>query len=514
MKAPKIAAIDCGTNSFHMIIASPDKRGMLVEIEKVKEIVRLGASANDMKYLSYYAMDRGVETLKRFASLAEAEKAEIRAVATSAVREAGNRKEFIDRVREETGIEIEVVSGAEEGRLIYGGIIRALPVSDVKSLTLDIGGGSAETIIGSQGEIDFVKSVKLGAIRMTKKFFDTDKTTDEQIRRCRDYVRGEWFPTMEKIKQIGFDSVVGTSGTITNIVAQAAAAAGRPVPLITNGMSASGEEILRAIKTILEARTLEERLAIPEMDSSRADIIVGGALILEQAIINLGIKKIILSSFALREGIVFDTAQKMKVLKDSRSGERLRRKTVRNLGVKYGVDLDHAEHVRAMSLKMFEGLKPLHGLGSSEAEILEAAALLHDVGYAISHNRHHKHSLYIIMHSVMPGFTDGEALLIANVARYHRKSKPKTSHPYYDALSPKKRETVKVLGGILRIAEGIDRRRLQTVKDLEVEIQNGEIIIRLIPKKRIDDIEIEIWGAERRKPLAEETFGKKIDFKK
>lgn len=510
--APVIAAIDLGTNSFHMVIAAVNNRGMLDIISRDKEVVRLGSSGADMKYLQPVAIDRGIKTLKNFVSIARSETSDIRAVATSAVREAINQEDFLVKARIETDINVEVISGEEEGRLIYLGALHALPIVAMQTLVIDIGGGSTETIIGKDGVIQYVKSEKLGAIRMTKRFFPDEKTTQSQIDECREFILGEWSTILNKLKKIGFECCVGTSGTITNLAAMAVMASKQVVPDILNGITVPTAEILEIIKQILKCKTTAERAAIPGMDPSRADIIVGGALIIEQAIISLGIEKITISSYALREGILFDTLEKQKAVQEYHHLTHLRFEAVYNLCKKFKVDMKHSEHVKDMSLKIFDSLQSLHNLGYAERELLESAALLHDVGYHISHDQHHKHSYYIINQSVMQGFTNTEAEIIANIARYHRKSHPKKKHENFVKLDEEKQQIVWFLASILRIAEGIDRRQLQLVKTVRAEFNPIDINIYLVPRDKDSVPDIELWGANRRKLMMEEAFNRKVYF--
>lgn len=511
-KAPVFAAIDVGTNSFHLIIASVNNRGMLHVILREKEMVRLGSGSGDMKYIQKDAMERGVRALQHFAELARSKNAEIKAVATSAVREALNRDEFLTMVKEQTGIEIEVVSGTEEGRLIYIGAIHALPIYNQKVFILDIGGGSTETIIGQDGEIRYVHSEKIGSIRLTNRFRLDGDITNEQIKECRDYIKGCWTPILKRIYSIGFETVVCTSGTILNIAAMSLSMNKELVPDILNGLTVSKPQMLGVIDKILETKNLSARQNLPGMDPKRADIIVAGSLIFEQALIQLNIEKILISSFALREGIVFDTVQKKEALQKFHHLSKLRFETIYSICQEYKVNLTHSEHVKEISLKLFDDLQTLHRLGYAERELLEASALLHDIGYHISHDQHHKHSYYIISHCIMPGFTNPESEVIANIARYHRKSHPKKKHENFEHLPEPKKQIVRILAGILRIAEGIDRRQMQVIKDVKAEITDNEINIFLYPDENEQNPDIELWGANRRKLLLEETFNMPVNI--
>ena len=511
-KAPMIAAVDVGTNSFHLIIASVNNRNMMKVHNSDKVVVRLGSSMKDMKYIEPEAFRRGLDTMIEFNGIAKNHDASIRAVATSAVREAQNKQEFVEAVENKTGIRIQVVSGAEEGRLIYMGVLHALPIVNQRTFIIDIGGGSTESIIGLDGKIEFVASVKLGAIRLTKRFFDTDHVTDEQIDECRRFIRGEWSPILKKIIETGFETVAGTSGTIQNIAAMTLLRINDSLPDDLNAVSLTRSDILETIDIITKARSTEERMNIPGMDKKRADIIIGGALILEQAIIGLNIQKLVISTYALREGIVFDTYEKEKHIKTRKHLGSLRYQSVMNVAKDYKVNLEHSEHIRNIALNMFDELQPLHKLGYLEREYLEAAAMLHDVGYMISYERHHKHSYYIITHCNLPGFTNDEKEVIAHIARYHRKSHPKKKHDDFNKLSPDNQYVIWVLGGILRIAEGIDRRQLHNVAKIDTSFKKDIIKIRLFPQNSDEIPEIELWGANRRKDMLEKVLNKSIQF--
>ncbi len=514
--APKIAAIDMGTNSFHMAIASINEKGVINIVTREKEMVRLGSAAKDMKYLQEDAINRAIETLYRFIRLAQSENAIIRAVATSAVREALNKDMLITRVRNELGIDIEVISGVEEGRLIYLGVVHALPLNNRKTLVIDIGGGSTETIIGTNGKPEFVHSEKLGAIRLTKLCCNTGVFDKNIITSLRRFILGEWSVVLENIKNIGFDAVVGTSGTIQTLANVAIMMKQQTLPEQINGLKLSTDEILEVIKLITKKKNAKEIARIPGMDPKRADIILAGSIIIETAIKYLKIKEILISPYALREGVVYDTYDKLRAKEDKSYLINLRFETIKDLSNKYKVDPNHSRLIRDIALKLFDDLSEYHKLGLWEREMLEYAAYLHDVGYWISHDQHHKNSYYIITHSDLQGFTNDEAEIIGLIARYHRKSHPKKKHTEFARLTEEKQFVVSVLSGILRIAEGIDRRQKGYVQAIITKIEKKEPIqklqIKLLPKDIQTDIDIEIWGANRRKELLSEILNIEIEI--
>lgn len=511
-KSPLIASIDVGTNSFHIIIASVNARGIFTIHSRDKETVRLGEGSGDMKYLSPEAIERGVKTMERFAGMARNAKAVVRAVGTSAVREALNRDVFLQRVQESTGIEIEVISGNEEARLIYLGILQALPVYDSRVLFIDIGGGSTETGVGYQGDLRVMNSAKLGAIRMTRKFFEREKLTDKDIKQCRNYIKGEWALTFRSLLQEGYEQAVGSSGTTQTIFSIAYGLRNLPIPESFNGVTLDRETLLSVIDVILNARTTAARAALPGMEPRRADIITGGAIILEQAILGLNIRELTFSSCALREGILLDSYTKQQAIKKYHHLSNLRYESVLHLCEQCRVDMKHSTHVKDLALQLFDDLRPLHKYGDVERELLEAAAYLHDVGYHISADQHHKHSYYIIKNSAMLGFTTDEAELIANIARYHRKSHPKGKHENYQKIAVQKRLAVNTLAGILRIAEGLDRRQIQNVDSISARPEDGILRLTARYSGTASKPDIELWGAERKKTLLEASLDRKISF--
>lgn len=511
-----LAAIDIGTNSFHMIITTVDTNGTIHTLDRVKEMVRLGSGSDggDMHTLAPDAMERGIRALRRFSEIASKHKAHIIAIATSAVREANNKDEFIERAESEAKIQVQVVTGNEEARLIFKGVCRALPINDKKVLVMDIGGGSTETIVAEDGEPTFIRSVKLGAVRLTKKFFDSEVTTDEQIDECRYYIRAEWAHVLEQIQEhVPFDSVIFTSGTLTTLVEMCLYQRQWYVPDSLNDISVSVVELRKTITAILEAHTLQRRRSLAGMDPKRADIIVAGVLILEQLLEAVTIESVTVSTFALREGIIYDSLEKLQDLSKYHHLSSLRSHSVYQACKRYNVELHHAEHVKKLSLEMFDGLKQYHRFGDRERELLEAAALLHDVGYHISPELHHKHSYYIIKYCVLPGFMNDETNIVALIARYHRKSDPKKKHFEFQTLSEEDKRVVCILAGILRIAESLDRRRHSLVTSIEcVPISHTYAQCYLssnVPKSNLD---VEFWVAQERKLLLQETLSVTISF--
>lgn len=508
-----LAAIDIGTNSFHLIVVSVDRRnGKFKILTREKEIVRLGSGSTDMKVLSESAMNRGIETLKRFKAIADASRAPVRAIATSAVREALNKSEFLRRVRTATSIKIEIASGSEESRLIYLGVLQALPVYDKKVLLVDIGGGSTEFLIGQRRSIFYENSLKLGAMRLTQRFFTLDKITPKAVKECRKFVRGTIHLVSQEVKEHDLDVIVGSSGTIINLANMIRLRRGDDPGAKINNVSFTRGELHEIVEKLISAKDVKQRAKIPGLDMTRADIIAAGALILEQIFQSLDIKRMTVSEFALREGIVLDTIEKQVQRKSFHHLVNIRYRSVLHLAQNFKYEIQHSHHTAHLALRIFDQTKKLHHLGDEEREFLEAAALLHEIGFFISHSQHHRHSYYIIRNSEFMGFTDSEKEIIANVARYHRKSHPKLKHEEFARLSSDDRGVVVKLSALLRIADGLDRTHSSVVKDVTCKVLTKSAFFFLHREKRVP-VDLEIWGAERKKDLFEEAFGLRVKFK-
>jgi exopolyphosphatase/guanosine-5'-triphosphate,3'-diphosphate pyrophosphatase len=511
--AETLAAIDIGTNSVHLVVARVDEHRIEV-VEREREMVRLGSSASDMKRLSPAAITRGIEALVRFRQVAAIHGATVRAVATSAVREADNRAVFIERARAE-GIDVEVISGFEEARLIHLGVLQAVPVFDKKALVCDIGGGSTELIVGTQGDILTARSLKIGAIRLTRRFFSKPKLTNGAVERCRRDIRAALAPAVREVERSGFDVAVGSSGTIGAVFQmvaahQAARGDGSP-PRTLNNLTISRDDIDGVVRRLAKTPTVKERARIPGLDPRRADIILAGALILEQVVHAVGADELTFSDYALREGVLLDTWRRehggsLHHLSD------LRKRSVLRLAGQMDEDPAHSDHVASLALQIFDATAGRHGLGDDSREVLEAAALLANVGLFVSHAGHHKHSYYVIRNSEMlTGFTDREIELIAQVARYHRKSAPRKKHPEFAALDRDDQRRVRVLAGILRVAVGLDRNHGGRVRSVTCHEGKGGVLTVEVTAMPGEDVSLELYSANGRADLMAEALGGPVE---
>ncbi len=476
-----IAAIDIGTNSIHMVVARVAANDRFEVITREKEMVRLGSGLPEMKHLDDAAIDRGVETLRRCRALAESWGAPTFAVATSAVREARNAAAFIERARDEAGVEVSVISGREEARLIQLGVLQALPVYDEDLLLVDVGGGSTEVLFGRGSEVRYARSVKLGSLRLTREFFPDGVVERGALRRCREQVRRRLASLVRETEGLGHQVAVASSGTAEALAAIVAARDGA-VPQSMNGFRLTAADLSWVVGELASATTPAERREIPGIDAARADILVGGAVLLEQVARLLAVEEFQISEYALREGVLLDGLHRLRGGTTHHLSD-LRRASVFHLVELCDDDPDHAVQVARLALGLHDALAERLELGDPERELLEAAALLANVGLFISHSRHHKHSYYVIRNSEhMMGFTDREVELIALVARYHRRSVPSVDkHPEFAALTEADRRVVRSLAALLRVAIGLDRNHDASVAGLEVRDEGEQVRVVLTP---------------------------------
>jgi exopolyphosphatase/guanosine-5'-triphosphate,3'-diphosphate pyrophosphatase len=460
-----------------------------------------------MKRLEPDAIERGLNTLRRFQQVAASRGAQVHAVATSAVREAENRGEFVRRAYDEAGVRVAVISGAEEARLIRLGALQAVPAYDQRHLVIDIGGGSTEFIVGEGDEVLASRSLKLGAIRLTERFGLDAAVKRKTLEECRQFIRSYLVSVARTVQALGFEVVIGSSGTIVNLAEMARAARGDAPLKQVSGATLDAEGVAQVIELLAACESIEDRTAIPGIDPKRADIVLGGALVLEQAFAMFGIHEMVVSDFALREGVLLDTLRRRDKTSIGHLRE-LRYESVMHLAALVPGERDHAEHSTELALRLFEQTTDLHGLDPAYEELLEAAGFLANVGLFVSHDRHHLHSYYVIRNSdVLTGFTDEEIELIAQVARYHRKSAPKPTHPEFAALSEDAQHVVRVLAGLLRIGVALDRTRTAVVGDVTARAKKNELVIELHGD---GDTSLERYTADARKALLEDALGVEV----
>ena len=506
LAAGTLAAIDVGTNSFHLVVARLRDGGGFDVIAREKERVRLGSGPGDMKFITPDAMERGLAALGRMRQVAAISAAPVRAVATSAVREAENRDEFVHRAYDEAGVDIEVISGIEEARLIHLGVLQALPVFDRHLLLCDIGGGSTELVLGHKGEVLASRSLKLGHLRLTNRFFAGEHIRARDVHAARAFVRSALVPFVHEVDHCGFDVAAGSSGTI-----EALARLVQPELRATNAFTFTRDELGEVVERLLAAATATDRREIPGMDASRVDVIVAGALIAEQVMVSLGATELMVSDYALREGVLLDTVARTEGGGVVHHLRDVSRRGVMQLAALCDAEPDHSAQVARLALQLFDTTTAIHGLDEGCREYLEAGALLANVGLFVSHSKHHLHSYYVIRNSEhLVGLTDTEIEIIALLARYHRKSGPKDTHPEYARLPRRERDIVRVLAGLLRVAIGLDRSHESRVSSLAAATLDP-LLIEVTARASMD-ISLELYAATERSGLLAEGLGRAVEL--
>jgi exopolyphosphatase/guanosine-5'-triphosphate,3'-diphosphate pyrophosphatase len=544
----KLAAIDIGSNSIHLVIVRAVKGQRPEIIDREKEMVRLGAGTLREHRLSKKTIERAIVTLRRFKKMAEHNGADpIITTATSAVRESRNSDAFIERVRQEVGLDVQVLPGIEEARLIAMAVSEVTEFNGRRALIIDIGGGSTELIITTGEEPDLMRSLRLGAVRLTEKSVNTDPISNEQRDRLLASIRSDFTRAAMEIRNIGFDFVIGSSGTVLNMV-NAAVQADEPYGSddVLDYEQFSQTVSLDKIEWLnrkLGRMTLRERRRVPGIEKGRADIIVAGGLLLQQILSDLGATEITSCDWSLREGVILNylrrRLEKRKVTQIKRvpslvvPGEQdtlsrpvtddstldVRARSVLSVARRYDYDIAHSHHVARLATKIFDDTKELHQLSGQDRKLMQYAAILHDIGYHIGHNNHHRHGLYLIKNSEMPGFTRDEIAMMATMVRYHRGSLPKKSsdarsrreHEDYYSLDRGQRTKMLRMASILQIADGLDRSHQQLITDVQCVLSEGVVtFIATI----VGEGELEMWSAERKATWFEELFRVAIGFER
>jgi exopolyphosphatase/guanosine-5'-triphosphate,3'-diphosphate pyrophosphatase len=505
----RLAAIDIGTNSIHMIVVQVRPDLSFEVIDREKDMVRLGAGGLDGKNLTHTATAAALTTLSKFKRLAESHKVEeIIAGATSAVREAENGGDFIAEVDRLTGIKIRVIAGTEEARLVHLAAAYGVDVGSSPACAVDIGGGSVEVTLGNAASMAVGRSFKTGVIRLTERFVKSDPLGRRDERRLVKHINREMGEYLSEIASRGYERVIGTSGTILSLGALALSEGGGSITDLRNRRV--GAKAIRRLRKRLVEADLDERLNLQGLDPRRADLSVAGVVLLDTILKKLDAEELTLCDLALREGLVLDYIHRnrAKIRKADRYPD-VRRRSIIELAERCRYWPEHAQQVARLAVSIFDQTRSAHGLGEREREWLEYGALLHDIGVHISYERHHRHSYYLIKNGDLRGFEPHETEIIALVARYHRQAMPKKSHEGYSDLTPKLRKTVKRLSAMVRLAEGLDRSHAQTVSAVDLYPRPESYLARL---RTTGDAELEVWAAHRHVEALEQILGKPIRF--
>ena len=506
MTKTRIAAIDIGTNSIRCIVAEAVKEGKFKVLDDEKVTVRLGENLTQTKMISGEATERALEALKRFRKILEGFKVEtVEAVATSAVRNAVNGRELVHAMTTELGHEVRVISGEEEAELAAASALFNFDMSGKHYAMADIGGGSLEVVTAIGNHIEEFYTLDLGTVIMTERFLCSDPIKAGELQKLQRHIR-ECLKKSLACEKLSVDTLIGSGGTVTSLGQMVMNKRG------DSYSSVHGYEVLRSDVVhqlaMLIRKDIKGRRMIPGLNPDRADIIVAGIVVFDELMNFLGANRMLVNERGIREGLII-RAMKRQGLMSEVSPPRNWKDSVLEFARSCQVDEPHCVHVAHLSLSMFDSLALPCSLKKNDRKILEAAAILHDVGYFISYGSHHKHSYHLIRHADLFGFSPRERELIAQIARYHRKSLPKRKHETFQALREKDRQLVIHLAGILRLADGLDRRRAGFVQYASCEFNGSVITIKVDGG---EDISVEIFGGNSKKDLFEKAFGAGVVF--
>jgi exopolyphosphatase/guanosine-5'-triphosphate,3'-diphosphate pyrophosphatase len=509
-----VAFLDIGTNSVRLLIVRVKSNHSYATLTQQKEMVRLGEGEFVDQYLQPEAMDRAVLVCRKFAELARFYDAEeIISITTSAVREAKNQPDFLRRLRHEAKLDVRVISGREEARLTYLGISSGVHLGDKIAAFIDVGGGSTEVIAGDQKQYQYLGSLNVGAVRLTTLFFlphESNPVDAERYALIQRYVRNASVLTLRQMRQYRFDVAFGSSGTAENLTDIAARALHNRQRLRDDTLTRSD---LKRVIEMLCALPLEARRKVPGINPERADIIVAGAAIIDTLMEDLRLSELrVLNERGLREGLLMEYLSRGEHARMIR-GISVRERSVLQLGRTCGFDEHHARHTARLALELFDSAAKagLHKLGPRERELLEYAALLHDIGIFLSYNNHQVHTYYLIRNAELLGFDQSEIAMMATTGLFHRKALPSKKHPEMKELDKPARQAVKIMCVLVRLGEGLDRSHTGIVKHVKLRAANKTHMILEIQSAQ--DCQLELWGVQERLKAAEKILGRKIQIK-
>lgn len=500
----RIAALDLGSNSFHLLVAEAQPDGHVDALVRDKEMLRLGDVVSRHGVVPPEDADRVVDTVRRFRMLAESVEADrVVAYATSAIRDAENSSDVLDRVQEEAGVKVKVISGLREAELIFRAIRAAVVLDPGPGLALDLGGGSLEVMIGDGFGLHWSASLKLGVARLTADLVRNDPLESGDLRRLRRRVRELLEPVAVKVLPRRPQILVGSSGTLCALARMAEAERTGSVPASVNQLTVRRHDLERVHARLLEL-TAAERARLPGLEPRRADLVPAGSVVIQEVFELFGFDRLTTSEWALREGMVLEAVGHLDHADANGDPRVIRRTSVLALCRRFDWNEPHARQVARLALDLFDATWALHRLGADDRELLDAAACLHDVGEYVAREGHHRHSAYLIENGRLRGFSPSEVDVLASLARFHRRGEPKTSYEPYARLDRDQQRRVGVLLGLLCVADGLDRTHSQVVEKVEVEVDGD--VLRLQVHAH-DDTDLELWGVRRKKAALERALG-------
>jgi exopolyphosphatase/guanosine-5'-triphosphate,3'-diphosphate pyrophosphatase len=505
---PRLAAIDIGTNSIRLVVAEVQPDGSYRVLDEDREMSRLGRGLYREGRLGDAPMQQSLQALGRMKAIADGfGVAELRAIATAAVREAANGRDFVSEAWRRHRVRLEVVPAEEEARLAFRSVTRHYDLDDQLTAIVDIGGGSTEVILAAGGLVEQVVSLPLGAVRLAERYCKSDPLKEKHWKALRRIIDQTIEDAIGK-PPFAAEVMIGSGGTFTNLAEMAQAERDGKVTTARD-YQLSRAEITRLLARLTET-PLDARRQIQGLNPQRADIIVAGVAVIARLTRWLGTQRVLVNDRGVRDGVLLSMIDDLPgVAPAGRVQPPDRLELARRFARKCRSNERHCEQVARLAVEIFDALRDAYALPPTGADILRAAALLHDIGYLINHERHHKHAYHLIMHGDLRGFSAREIELIANVARYHRRAFPKKSHPNFARLDRGERRLVRRLAGILRVADGLDRAHGQVVERLRSRSGDGWVRIHATAAR---DPSIELEDAKRKAGLFERAFKSDLDL--
>jgi exopolyphosphatase / guanosine-5'-triphosphate,3'-diphosphate pyrophosphatase len=500
----RTAVIDMGSNSFRLVVFQHEPDSWWSLADEIREPVRVSAGMGDEGVLAAAPMERAVATAAVFASFLEASGVDrVDVVATSAIRDAPNRDELLGEIGRRTGLEVRVISGAEEAWYGYLAIVNSTTLAD--GFGIDVGGGSVQVMRVADRRLLEAESVRLGAVRVSEAFLPGEQAKPKQLKAVREHVArtlGEfewWAGNGGRLAAIG--------GTVRNLASAVQKRMDLP-DIDEQGFVLTRDALEELIKLLVE-RPASERGGLPGIKPDRGDVILGGALVVAAAMEHGGFTELEVAEAGLREGVFFEhlLADRNPPLLDD-----VRTASVENLARRFRTDPPHVAHVAKLSLELFDALRGagLHDLGDGDRQLLWAAGLLHDIGMTVDYDDHHRHSHYLIVHAGLAGYSPREVDLVALIARYHRKGNPDPSElgaMRHDG----DRERLLLLCGLIRLAEQLERSRDQAVASVGLRATDDGVVLEVVPRTGADPA-VAVWAAGRGSGLLAEALGRNVQI--
>jgi len=503
----RISAIDIGSNSIRQTIADVSPTGVIRVVDEMKAAPRLGAGLHKNGSLGEIAIQNALSTLSRMATLSNqlgVKRTEV--IATSSVREASNGEDFLKLVRAETGLKVRILRGEDEARLSFRSALAHFDLGVGRAVVMDIGGGSLELALSAEGVIERLSSFPFGAIRLTEDFLE-DGVTPKAVRKLRRAVRDGIRDELPRRDWRGAQ-LIGSGGTFTNVAGIHLARQGIMTAQSVHAAHIPRADLEHILDTLIDM-TPDERRATPGLNPERADIIVAGIAVAAEVIRRVEARELVVSRYGIREGLLLEAARVAPTIADPGDA---RARSIGDFAARCHVEQPHSSHVQKLALTLFDALGERLDLTREDRAVLADAALLHDCGYHISYERHHKHSYHLVLHADLLGLSPSDQVVIANVARYHRGTAPKRAHENFGTLDKSLRRRIKRLSALLRVADGFDRGHVSAVSDLKIRWMQRAIRITPVPVNARTGMRLEMWGANRKSELLAELAGVPVEI--